>query len=212
MRSPRLTDAPLWRDGRLCHRYRLACGEVLVRDSCRNFLLVREMLADPLLSPDEKAGTLWRMVIAEPSSVPAGSEDAALAGALWEAFGIDTAGEHAAETGGRRSFDWDVDAARIRASLLMAYGLDWDDASRRLSYAEVCDLLAMLCETEDETPFSRAVRYRVSDPPQRTRWNGDYVDAWMRERRRYALDGGPAQTAAQRAASDRALNVVLGGL
>ncbi|MFR5092574.1 MAG: hypothetical protein ACLTDR_11735 [Adlercreutzia equolifaciens] len=53
---------------------------------------------------------------------------------------------------GAAAFDWAQDAARIRASLMSAYGLDWDAASRTLSFCDLIGLLASLMETAESSP------------------------------------------------------------
>ncbi len=60
----------------------------------------------------------------------------------------------------------------------MAYELDWETASRDLTFAELCDLLAMLLEADSKTPFAEAVYYRTAKPPAFDGHNRAYVDTW----------------------------------
>ena len=202
MRTPRLTDTAYHPNGRLAHRYEYSGGTVLAHDSARTALLVIDLLGDQSLSEAEKLAVMGQLVLAEPEPAEMDPDDLvdALDAVLWDMAGIDLTGTRETEGGGVRAFDWDEDQARIRASLLMAYGLDWEDASRRYTFAEVCDLLAMLCETDTKTPFSEAVYYRTAQPPKRTPTNGDYVDAWKANQRRYRLGGEPTEMERRREA------------
>lgn len=192
MRRPSLTDRAQWVSGRLAHEYEVGGGSVLAHDSALNCLLVIEMLNDPALDEGEKAELLVRMVLAEPDAVPPEDALSVLDSVLWDMAGIDLTGTRDVSDGGKRAFDWGEDAMRIKASLLMAYGLDWDEACRKYTFAEVCDLLSMLLETDEKTPFAEAVYYRTAKPPRPDQHNADYVRAWRSNQRRYRLRGGEA--------------------
>ena len=115
-------------------------GRVWVRDSTRRALLVIELFADESIQPEQKALWLPHMMFADPPAARDASGDdpqGMVAALAWEAYGIDIAGDRPHDSGAA-AFDWAQDAARIRASLMSAYGLEWDDASRRLSF---CDLV-----------------------------------------------------------------------
>ena len=165
------------------------CGDVYeLRDSALNALLVQELFADSSLTPEDKAGLLHRMLFADPDEAAERAGDAywdVVADAMREAFGIDLSGPGVGE---EPCFDWDEDAGRIRASLLQAYGLRWDDVCSRISFAEACDLIAGLMET-GETPLQQAVYYRVAEPPKETKTNREYVRAWRERREHYRLRG-----------------------
>lgn len=187
MRTPRLTDTAYRKNGRLAHYYTYSGGRVLAFDSCRTALLVIELLGDQSLSEGDKLATMVQLVLAEPEEIPPDSLITALDAVLWDMAGIDLLGSRETDSGGSQSFDWDEDQARIKSSLLMTYGLDWEDASRRYTFAEVCDLLSMLLEAESKTPFAEAVYYRTAKPPKRTPSNAEYVDAWKANQRRFKL-------------------------
>lgn len=187
MRTPRLTDTAYHPGGRLAHKYTYDGREILVHDSCRTALLVIDLIGDQLLSESEKIAVMAELVLAEPEKIPVESLVSTLDAVLWDMAGIDLLGTREADYSGTQAFDWDEDQARIKASLLMAYGLDWEDASRRYTLAEICDLLGMLLEAESKTPFAEAVYYRTAQPPKRTPTNADYVDAWKANQRRYRL-------------------------
>lgn len=164
-------------------------GRVWLRDSARRALLVIELFADESVRPEQKALWLPHMMFADPPAArdAAGDDPQGMVAALaWEAYGIDIAGDHPQDTGGA-AFDWAQDAARIRASLMSAYGLDWDEASRRLSFCDLIGLLASLMETAESSPFAEAVSARLAKPPKPTKWNKDEREALEARKRHFAL-------------------------
>lgn len=145
---------------------------------------------------DEKMPALLRILFpgslmselrgALPPDLPAGELGDLAAQIAWEAFGIDLTSERVSEWE-PPVFDFAEDAGRIRASLLIAYGMDWDEACTRISYAELCDLLSCLMESGCETPFREAVYYRTAEPPRDAKGAGEYRRAWLRRRAHFAL-------------------------
>lgn len=194
MRKPKLTDKALRVNGKLAHRYEYGGGTVTVYDSCRNALLVIELLGDQSLSPSDKSELLFRMLFPKPDQIPAEKALEIADSVLWDMACIDLLDTREKASGGAQAFDWDEDAMRIRASLLMAYGLDWETASRDLTFAEVCDLLGMLLEADSKTPFAEAVYYRTAKPPAFDGHNKAYVDAWKESQKRYRLHTAAAVT------------------
>lgn len=197
-----LTRASRTTNGRYCNRYDYGGAGYDVCDSALAAVLLSELFADDGLEPAEKEALLPAMVLADPEGALAtcGAESFwdMVASVCWEAFGLDLLGEHAGEVE-EPVFDWVEDAGRIRASLLQAYGLSWDEAAPRTSYAEMCDLLAGLMES-GETPLQQAVLYRTAEPPRETRHNREQVEAFRARREHFRLKGrGPAQDAAQAA-------------
>lgn len=199
MLSSSLTSESLWVDGKLAHAYEWSGGTVTVWDSARNMLLVIELFQDEAFTPDEKADLLLRMLFPHQDEVDPEHFDTMLIEVLWDACGLDLDGSHESAADGPQAFDWVEDAGRIRASLQMAYSADWDDLSRRLSFAEVCDLLGMLVESEQRTPFADAVAYRVAKTPDRAKYGDDYVDAWLERRDYYRLHREPTKEEQTRA-------------
>lgn len=104
-------------------------------------------------------------------------------------YGIDIAGDRPHDAGAA-AFDWAQDAARIRASLMSAYGLDWDAASRTLSFCDLIGLLASLMETAESSPFAEAVSARLAKPPAPTKWNKEEREALEARKRHFALKTG----------------------
>lgn len=135
-----------------------------------------------LLFPDE----LYPELIGKLQDVEAEALEDLIATLLWDAFGMDATGEHSASWEAP-AFDFDEDAGRIRSSLLIAYGMDWDEAATKFSYAEFCDLLGGLVEAGIETPFREAIIYRTGKPPKDTKENKEYREAWLRRKAHFAL-------------------------
>ena len=164
-------------------------GRVWLRDSARRALLVIELFADETVEPEQKALWLPHMMFADPPAArdAAGDDPQGMVAALaWEAYGIDIAGDRPHDAGAA-AFDWAQDAARIRASLMSAYGLDWDAASRSLSFCDLIGLLASLMETAESSPFAEAVSARLAKPPAPTKWNKEEREALEARKRHFAL-------------------------
>ena len=164
-------------------------GRVWLRDSARRALLVIELFADETVEPEQKALWLPHMMFADPPAArdAAGDDPQGMVAArAWEAYGIDIAGDRPHDAGAA-AFDWAQDAARIRASLMSAYGLDWDAASRSLSFCDLIGLLASLMETAESSPFAEAVSARLAKPPAPTKWNKEEREALEARKRHFAL-------------------------
>lgn len=194
MRSPSLTRKTNHRNGHLVSTYSWNGQQVDVYDSARNGILIIELFHDEELQPDEKAQLLVRMLFPDVSSTLAMAGDQLgelLIHTVWEAFGLDISEDqrHASDHE-PAVFDFEEDAARIRSSLLQCFGIDWDEASRALSYADMCSLLGMLLEADTETPFQQAIYYRTAKPPKRTKHNAELCDAFEARAKHFALDKG----------------------
>lgn len=82
---------------------------------------------------------------------------------------------------------WDIeqDAAIIRTSLRMAYGIDWDKARCELSWAE---LIALIGSLPYDTPLGNRIYYRnPENRPKRTKTNREQVAEFDRLHRLYKL-------------------------
>ena len=179
---------------------------VWVRDSAKRALLVIELFADEGVEPEQKALWLPHMMFADPPAArdAAGDDPQGMAAHIaWEAYGIDITGGRSHDAGAA-AFDWAQDAARIRASLMSAYGLDWDGASRSLSFCDLCGLLGSLMETAESSPFAEAVSARLAKPPKPTKWNKEEREALEARKRHFALKTSVADpvAAANAAAAD----------
>ncbi len=207
MRSRELTRGSSTSSGRFCSRYEHDGAEYDVCDSALNAILINELFEDEALEPSEKEQLLPRMLFpdAEAALAKSGPEGfwPMVVDVAWQAFGIDMDGSHA-HAAEKPVFDWDEDAGRIRASLLQAYGIDWDEACRTMSYAAFCDLVAGLMEA-GETPLQQAIYYRTAKPPKQTKHNGEYVRAFKARADHYRLGAksrARTQEDAMKAAND----------
>lgn len=200
MRSPSLTrETRVDARGRAVSTYEYGGARVEVYDSARSALLVIELFADEDMRPWEKAALLPAMLFPDPEAARAAAGDdpqGMVSRILWDAFGLDSDGTRGSE---QPAFDWKQDAARIRASLLAAYGVSWDDVAGSMPFCEVCGLLSSLMESGEPTPFAEAVRARLAKPPKATKANKAEREAFEARRRHFALDapdrGGSARAA-----------------
>lgn len=198
MRCNRLTSTSAPKrdiDGhiRLVSRYTWRGTPIEVCDSARNVLAIIELFADEEQPAERKQEKLLRWLFFDTqAAIEAAGNDLQelVSDVMWDVCGLDVTPDHIHTTeDGSPAFDWDEDAARIRASLLSAYGIDWDAKASSMTYSAVSDLLGALLEADSQTPFQQAVIYRKSDPPKRTKHNGDLVDAWNARREHFALKG-----------------------
>lgn len=179
-------------NGRFCTTYEYEGAEYDVCDSALNAMLVNELFADTELSEEDKQRLLPAMLFAD---LPAAIETAGRDGfwdmvdaVLWDSMGVDLYGTRGAAGCEEPVFDWDEDAGRIRASLLQAYGLDWDAVAGSMSYGAFLDLVAGLMES-GETPLQQAIYYRTAKCPKETKDNREYVEAFRARARHFALRG-----------------------
>lgn len=182
-----LTRASKNINGVMAHEYEFEGVMLDVYDSARNMLLVIELFEDKDLTPYDKVDMVFQMVFADLDQLQGVSDPfKALSSVLWDACGLDITGEHATEHEAP-VMDWKQDASRIQASLLMAYGMEWEQVSRSMTFAGVCDLLSMLLESGQETPFQQAIVYRTSKPPKATKYNHEEVKAFKAKREHFKL-------------------------
>ncbi len=192
MRSPSLTRKTRHRNGSVVSTYDWIGEQFDVYDSARSGILVIELFHDEELTSDEKIQLLVRMLFPEFEETVRKAADQIgelLIHIVWEAFGLDISEDqrHASEYEAA-VFDYNEDAGRIRASLLQCFGIEWDEASRRLSYADMCSMLGMLLEADTETPLQQAIYYRTATPPERNKHNKDLCDIFEARRQHFALE------------------------
>jgi len=177
-----LSQKPQWIGGKLAHTREVMGQEVTVFDSARNVLKVIDLFADTLLPAFVKERVLYAILFPYPEEV---QTDQMLSETLWEVCKLDITGTHTVES---HAFDWHEDEARIRASLRMAYGIDWDTECDRISFAEACGYLQCLMESDLKTPFQQAVYYRLATPPKSDKYNQGQVADFNAKARHYALE------------------------
>lgn len=177
-------------NGRFCTTYEYEGAGYDVCDSALNAMLVNELFSDTELSEGDKQQLLPAMLFAD---LPAAIETAGRDGfwdmvdaVLWDAMGVDLYGTRGDAGREEPVFDWDEDAGRIRASLLQAYGISWDEAAGSMSYATFLDLVAGLMES-GETPLQQAIYYRTAECPRENKNNREYVEAFRARAAHFAL-------------------------
>ena len=177
-------------NGRFCTTYEYEGAEYDVCDSALNAMLVNELFADNELSEEDKQRLLPAMLFADlPAAIEAAGRDGfwdMVDAVLWDAIGVDLYGTRGAAGCEEPVFDWGEDAGRIRASLLQAYGISWDEAAGSMSYAEFLDLVAGLMES-GETPLQQAIYYRTAKCPREDKNNREYVEAFRARAAHFAL-------------------------
>lgn len=178
---------------------------IAVCDSARNVVAVIESFKGPESASEAIYALLFRdfsEVSFAAAAEPGVYEDnlaACITDVLWDVCALD-----ATEGGDHRLswespvFDWRQDAHRIRASLLSAYGLDWEEASFRMSFSDMCGLLSTLTEFEEANPFSLAIRYR-GEPPDYIKRDDKAREAWDDAARHFALRPEEGEDAMQAA-------------
>lgn len=192
-------------NGRFCTTYEYEGAGYDVCDSALNAMLVNELFADTELSEEDKQQLLPAMLFAD---LPAAIETAGcerfwdmVDAVLWDAMGVDLYGTRGAAGCEEPVFDWDEDAGRIRASLLQAYGLDWNAVAGSMSYGAFLDLVAGLMES-GETPLQQAIYYRTAKCPRETKNNREYVEAFRARAAHFALHADRTEAGRMGAAND----------
>lgn len=205
MRRPSLTPPPSRiENGVLSTEYEWRGKRVQVYDSARAALLCIELFADERLAPEAKAQLLPDMLFPEPDKAreAAGDEPREMVAALvWDAYGLDITGERARDSG-QQAFSWQQDAARIKASLMAAYGIDWDRDSSLIPFCDAAGLLGSLMEMRESTPFSEAIEARLAEPPKPTKHNRELRAAMAARKSHFALKSEDSPQAAAKRADD----------
>ncbi len=208
LRRPDLLARPIEVKGAPANAYEWRGEQVPVWDTAERGLRLLRMFEQGTSLPDVAAllfpcpAVLWGRTEEEAGEL--------LAEVMWEAFGLDVTADGRRQGHERPVFDWDEDAARIRASLLSAYGMGWEEASRTTSYVDMCALLSSLLEA-GETPFRQAVSFRAGTPPKRTERNREYCEWWRSMREHYALKRADADADDGMADEFAALKRLAGG-
>lgn len=161
---------------------------VLVRDDALTVLRIIGLLGDEEGSGDERGDEVVRLLLPDPSDAFTACDydprDFArlVDEAVWQVCGVDLRGDRPHE---EPLWDPDEDAAIIRTSFRMAYGLDWDEVRGSISFRE---FVALVGGCPADTPLGRAIYYRnPKTRPKRTKHNKKEVEEWQRLHRAYAL-------------------------
>lgn len=193
-------------DGGTAVRYPWRGEEVLVRDDAATVLGLVRLLQGPE-EPGERRGerVLEAIFVSWQDAYTACDYDRREFGrlvdrAVWDVCGVDLSGSRPHE---RPLWDPEEDAAAIRASLRMAYGVDWDADAGTIPFAE---FVALVAACPVETPLGRAIHYR--DPrtrPKPTKHNRKAVEEWDRLHRALALGRGSGRGRDAAAGTDAAM-------
>lgn len=199
MRKPSLTAKTKRIQGQCAIAYAWRGKTIDIFNSALTAMLVIELFADEELDGAEKSALLVRMIFPHPEqAIEACDGDITelLCDALWDEFGLDITADkiHASEYQ-PPVFDFDQDAARIKASLLQCYGINWDDAAQTTSYVDLCALLGSLTESGEATPFKQAIYFRTAKPPKATKYNRQEREAFNDAQKHYALTKNHVQSA-----------------
>lgn len=192
MRRPTLERRSSKADGRVITAYLWRGETIQVNDSARTAIIVRAALEDEGMTTEGKAMAIFGALFpCEAILWGRTSEEVGdlLSDTLWDAFGMDVTEGHVHTSDYEDPvFDFEQDAARIKASLLLAYGIDWESAAETLPYADFMGLLLSLLETEQTTPFERAIYFRTASPQKKNPKYSDYLEAFRSAQDHYALD------------------------
>lgn len=181
MRIPTLTSRSSKdsETGRLTSIYEYKGECIPVCDSAQDAVRLFALLKCEDIEPADKSRKIFALVFPKPETYLLRSEEEArdlLAYIAWEAYGLDITEDHVHSSECETPvFDFEEDAARIKASLLAYYGLNWDEISAEMTYPDFCALLGQITEADRtdsagglpnfKTPFAQAVFYRTAKPP-----------------------------------------------
>lgn len=184
-------------------------------DSAKDALFTIDLFKREDLEPLEKSRLLYRAIF-PCIQLHERSEEyllRLLIHVAWEAFGIDITEtkEHSSECDSP-VFDFEEDAARIKAALLSYYGLDWNTEAQSLTYSDLCALLSQISEADHETvsgclpnfktSFAQAVFYRRAKAPKPDKFNKELRKAFLERQKGFALGKRNAKRDRAEAAND----------
>lgn len=184
------TELVALRDGSLAYPYEYEGETVLVRCDALSAIKLYELLRDESRSSRSKDDDVLNLVFADPEAAFFACDYSAVAlvelaqKVVWEVFGFDTGNGRTEEP----LFDLREDADHIRASLRMAYGIDWDASRSLMSFSEFTALIGGLSM---QTPLGMRIHYR--NKKNRPKGKGKFVREQQREfdrlNRLFALHG-----------------------
>lgn len=195
MRQPSLTQESKLLKNKVLTTYQWQGRSVEVFDSTANAILLLELFNDQELTGEEKSIIVLLRLFPRSHAeyyVQELTDDELtdlLTTILWDAFGLDISEEHKRESSyDKPVFDFDKDAARIKASFMQAYGLDLAEYASKLPYVDFCGFVGTLMESGEQTPLSEAITYRTAKPPKTTKYNKEERERFNALRKHYAMD------------------------
>lgn len=216
MRNPSLTR---WShklpDGRLVSAYEFEGESIWVCDSAKDALFAIDLFKRDDLDPLAKSELIFKSIFPCIQCLGRDAEylSSLLIHIIWEAFGLDATEtkEHSAECDAP-VFDFEEDAARIKAVLLSYYGFDWNTDAQNLTYSDLCALLAQVSEADHETvpgclpnfktSFAQAVYFRTVKPPKPDKHNKELRKAFLDMKKSLALENKHEKKNRAEAAND----------
>lgn len=176
-------------DGSTAYPYPWNGETVAVVDNADNIMEIIALFYDEGMDEEAKSDEVIARMFADPyDAFRACDYDYAEFGRLveavtWDICGVDLGG-HATDN---PVWDIDEDAAAIRASLRMAYSIEWDEMRGRLPWSE---FIALVSGLPYETPLGCAMHYRNSkNRPKPDKYNKKQVKEFDRLHKLFALKG-----------------------
>ena len=169
------TERVLLPDGSTAYPYQWNGETVPVRDNAANVLEIIALYNDRETPEDEKGEQIVERLFADPNEAFLACDfDHADFGKLIEAVTWDICG---LDLGERESdvpiWDAEEDAAAIRTSLRMAYGIEWDAIRNAVPFSE---FVALISGLPYETPLGCAMHYRnPKNRPEKDKYNKKQV-------------------------------------
>lgn len=162
--------------------------DIAVDSSVGNVMLILELFEEERLTAHEKSVALMHLLFDEPDvDIPllGGDLQEFIIAAMWDVAGLDVSPDRRhAKLYERPVFDFEQDAARIYASFLATYGIDYYDVRDTLDIRRFYMLLEGL---PPESEFKQAIYYRTCKVPQRDKYNGEEVERIVALKRHYRL-------------------------
>lgn len=159
--------------------YGILGRRVRVDDSYATARKLVRLFRDRILDADEKGAVALKLSVADPDGFCAAfGEDSprAFREVLRKAYG-------ASDKPSKVLIDLEQDDARIKATMLQAYG-QTPEQFESMPYRDVCSYILM---SPHETPMGQAVYYRSAKRPKRTKWNADEIRRFDKLRRFYRI-------------------------
>lgn len=175
-------------DGTSAYPYKWNEETVLIRDDTNTVLQVIYLLTRSDVPSDEIKSFFWQTFYVNVNdawiSCDYDPDDFIKLrdSALWDVYGLDMTGEHDTD---EPLWDFEEDAAIIRASFRQAYGLDWDSVRKSLPFSE---FIALIGACPYETPLGKAVYYRNKNTrPKQSKYNKEQIADWDRLHKAFTL-------------------------
>lgn len=159
--------------------YEIFGRRVRVNDSYATARKLSEVFRDRILDDGTKGIIAFKLVLANPNgfSMAFGADTpTAFREVLKKAFG-------ASGDNSKVLVDLEQDDARIKATMLQAYG-QTPEQFESMPYRDVCSFILL---SPHETPMGQAIYYRAAKRPKRTKYNAEEIRRFDKLRRFYRL-------------------------